>query len=66
MPQAEPKKQVVYLFGAGATHAELANLLPSLTVEDKLERKLGLLISDVSRRVIDRVSHNQRYLKVWS
>ena len=63
MPQAEPKKKVVYMFGAGATHAELANLLPSLTFEEKAQRKLGLLISDVSRRVIDRVSKNPRYLK---
>jgi hypothetical protein len=63
MPQAEPKKKVVYLFGAGATHAELSNLLPSLTFEESAQIKLGLLISNVSRRVINRVSHNPRYLK---
>ncbi len=28
MPQAEPKR-IVYLFGAGATHAELINLEPT-------------------------------------
>jgi hypothetical protein len=63
MPEAEPKNKVVYLFGAGATHAELANLLPSLTDEEKVQRKLGLLISHVSRRVIDRVSHKPGYLE---
>src|SRR6266853_6390193 len=63
MPQAEPKKKVVYLLGAGATHAELSNLLPGLTDEEKVQRKFGLLISEVSRRVINRVSHNPGYLK---
>jgi hypothetical protein len=63
MRRAESKKKIVYLFGAGATHAELANLLPSLTDEEKVQRKLGLLVSHVSRRVIERVSHNPHYLK---
>jgi hypothetical protein len=63
MPQAEPTKRVAYLFGAGATHAELANLLPSLTDDEKVQRRLGLLISDVSRRVINRASNQPRYLK---
>jgi hypothetical protein len=63
MPNSEPKKKVAYLFGAGATHAELANLLPDLPFETGLQKRLGLLISDVSRRVINRVSDKPRYLK---
>ena len=42
------KKKIVYLFGAGATHAELTNLDPDL-----LKEKLGLLIGNVSSRVIE-------------
>jgi SIR2-like protein len=63
MAQAEPKKKVVYLFGAGATHAELTMLLPTLTSEDKVQRKLGLLISHVSTRVIEKASLNRDFLK---
>ena len=58
----EPKK-VVYLFGAGATHAELVTLLPGLTSEDKVRRKLGLLMSQVSARVIEKAGLNPKYLK---
>jgi hypothetical protein len=53
---AEPKK-VVYLFGAGATHSELINLEPDL-----IRERHGLLIGDVSSRVIERVRRNRRYL----
>lgn len=54
----KPKK-VVYLFGAGATHAELQNLDPDL-----IERKsLGLLVSDVSSRVIEKARREKRYTK---
>ncbi len=42
MSEQEPKK-IVYLFGAGATHAELSNI----GVDED-----GLLIGDVTRRVI--------------
>jgi hypothetical protein len=56
MPIAEQKK-VVYLFGAGATHAELINLEPDL-----IRERHGLLIGDVSSRVIERVRRNKRYL----
>jgi hypothetical protein len=51
MPEAKPKK-VAYLFGAGATHAELANVLPRLTSDAGMQRKLGLLTSDLSARVM--------------
>ncbi len=49
-------KKVVYLFGAGATHAELKNLEPDL-----LDEKRGLLISNVSSRVIEKARRNRKY-----
>src|SRR5882762_4792158 len=63
MPQAEPKKKIVYLFGAGATHTELVNLLPDLDFDVGLQDRLGLLISHVSRRVISKARDNPQYLK---
>jgi hypothetical protein len=57
MPQPKPKK-VVYLFGAGATQSELDNSYPTLK-----EKGLGLLIGDVSRRVMERASRVKAYLK---
>ena len=42
----------MYLFGAGATHAELANIVPRLTSDASLQRKLGLLTSHLSARVM--------------
>lgn len=53
----EPKK-IAYLFGAGSTHAELQNILPDLVRE-----KDGLLINDVSSRVIARARREANYLK---
>jgi hypothetical protein len=44
MPEKRTNK-IVYLFGAGATQAELDNSFPALK-----EKNLGLLISHVSRR----------------
>ena len=58
MADYEPKK-IVYLFGAGATHAELHNL-----DQDLVEQKgLGLLIGDVSKRVIEKARRGKRYIK---
>ncbi len=57
MPEAEPKK-LVYLFGAGATHAELQNIEPDLVNE-----KRGLLISNVSSRVIEKARTGKKYLQ---
>lgn len=54
---ADTKKKIVYLFGAGATHAELDNLDPS-----QPEKNRGLLMNDVSRRVIKRARLRKRYL----
>lgn len=58
MPTAK-QKQVVYLFGAGATHAEISNLYP----DEDLDEKRGLLIGHVSSRVIERARRDPRYLK---
>jgi len=52
----EQKKKVAYLFGAGATQAELINLEPDL-----LREKQGLLIGDVSSRVIEKARANGSY-----
>lgn len=57
MPRAGLNK-VVYLFGAGATHAELKNLDPDL-----IEERSGLLIGNVSSRVIERARRDEEYLK---
>lgn len=51
-------KKIVYLFGAGATHAELAALLPDLSPETD-----GLLLGNVSSRVIARARSNPNYLR---
>jgi len=57
MAEAKPSK-IVYLFGAGATHAELQNIEPDLR-----EKGYGLLVSDVSSRVIARARRDPLYLK---
>ena len=57
MPEGEPKK-IVYLFGAGATHAELQNLDPDL-----IEEKSGLLIGNVSSRVIEKARRDETYMR---
>jgi hypothetical protein len=51
MPETRPIK-VAYLIGAGATHAELTEVVSGLTSDDKVQRKLGLLMSHVSARVM--------------
>jgi len=62
MPHAEQEtagqKKIVYLFGAGATHAELINLEPTL-----MEEELGLLTKNVSTRVIEKARRNPKYLR---
>jgi hypothetical protein len=58
MPEARPTK-IVYLFGAGATHAELVNIEP--TVAEKAEQR-GLLMSNVSSRVIEKARRDPAYL----
>jgi hypothetical protein len=55
------QQKTVYLFGAGATHAELANFEPN-PQEDTFERERGLLIRHVSRRVIEIAQSKEEYL----
>jgi hypothetical protein len=55
--EAKPNR-IVYLFGAGATHAELHNIDPDLI--DK--NNCGLLVSHVSSRVIERARRDPAYL----
>jgi len=57
MADAKPSR-IVYLFGAGATHAELHNIDPDLI--DK--KNCGLLVSHVSSRVIERARRDPQYL----
>jgi hypothetical protein len=56
MAEDRPKK-IVYLFGAGATHAELQNIAPVVA------EKRGLLVSHVSSRVIERARREPGYIK---
>ena len=56
MPGDKPSN-IVYLFGAGATHAELQNIAPVLA------EKQGLLVSDVSSRVIEKARLEPGYIK---
>jgi len=55
------QEKIVYLFGAGATHAEMINLQKHLS-ENFLEKN-GLLISHVSQRVIKKFRSFRTYLK---
>lgn len=57
MPETEARR-IVYLFGAGATHAELQSLKPDL-----IDEKSGLLIKDVSSRVIEKARSEGKYLR---
>jgi hypothetical protein len=50
-------RKIAYLLGAGATHAEL------LALEPDLQPNEGLLISDVSTRVMLKASLDQDYLR---
>lgn len=61
MPDATIKK-VVYLFGAGATHAELANIVPRLSSDDSLQRRSGLLTSHLSARVMKEARSRPSFL----
>lgn len=49
--------RIVYLFGAGATHAELQS------IDADVAEKSGLLVSQLSTRVIEKARRNKRYLK---
>jgi hypothetical protein len=60
MPQAEPKKKVAYLLGAGATHAELIAADPAVTEK---EEERGVLMWSVSSRVIEKARRDPEYLR---
>jgi hypothetical protein len=62
MPGSRPTK-VAYLFGAGATHAELTEVEPRLTSDHKVQRKLGLLMTHVSARVMKAARLSPDFLK---
>jgi len=57
----EKYKKVVYLFGAGATHAEVMNMHKELTAE--IIGKKGLLIKHVSERVIAKAKKDENFIK---
>lgn len=56
-----PLKKIAYLFGAGATHAEILNLEDS--PDQKFRDNNGLLISNVSKRVMKNARYNARFKK---
>jgi hypothetical protein len=53
--------KIVYLFGAGATHAELVNLYPEKITDPIFLKKNGLLMGDVSKRVCIRAKDEKEY-----
>jgi hypothetical protein len=53
--------KIVYLLGAGATHAEILNLEENPS--ETFRRNNGLLISDVSKRVMEQVQKDNRFKK---
>lgn len=63
MAEAQSKEKIVYLFGAGATHAELMNILPRLASDDRLQRRLGLLTSHLSARVMTEARSTRGFLR---
>lgn len=52
-------KKVVYLFGAGATHAEILNLEDNAS--ENFLSKNGLKISSVSKRVMNRAQNSKKF-----
>jgi len=61
MPDSKPQK-IVYLFGAGATHAELASSEESL-VSGNVQDEIGLLMKNVSRRVFKKAQQEPIFQK---
>ncbi len=62
MPNSNPLK-IVYLLGAGATHAEIINLYPKRSSDALFLEKNGLLISQVSKRVFRNASNKKIFQK---
>ena len=61
MSKKTTPKKVVYLFGAGATHAEILNLKGAS--DETFLSKNGLKISNVSKRVIEFAQDDARFKK---
>ena len=59
--ESQPKK-IVYLFGAGATHAELADTEEDSASVKFLEKK-GLLLGPMSKRIMAKAIKNKKYLR---
>lgn len=53
--------KVAYLFGAGATHAEVMNATDN--ADEAFRERYGLLISHVSKRVIQKVNKNISWMR---
>jgi hypothetical protein len=53
----EPSKKIAYLFGAGATHAEIMDSKDAQS--ENFIKKNGLLISHVSQRVMEKAQKNK-------
>ena len=70
MKNSVTQAKIVYLFGAGATHAELVNLYPEKITDPIFLKKNGLLMGDVSKRVCIRAKDekyfSKRTLKLFS
>ncbi len=67
MPDPIESKKIVYLFGAGATHAELANL--EKDPGQRFLEKKGLLTANMSKRVMEKFrarKANLKYIKMVS
>lgn len=60
MPEITPKK-VAYLFGAGATHAEMVTVEEGLDQDENLSANLGLLTRHVSQRVFKKAQTDDTY-----
>ncbi|MDD4901122.1 MAG: SIR2 family protein [Patescibacteria group bacterium] len=56
------RPKIVYLFGAGATHAELSNIVKEKEVAPKFLKDNGLLMAEVSRRVTKKAK-SQNFFK---
>lgn len=56
-------KLVAYLFGAGATHAELANLCAKNITDETFLEKNSLLLANVSKRVCREAKNDREFSK---
>jgi hypothetical protein len=63
MPAPKTPKKIVYLFGAGSTHAELINFESKDSGDAVFLKEQGLLMRQVSERVIAKARRNSNYLK---